>query len=149
MTNFDLHMSRLRNQWPGAYGEERAKVIYAAFKDVSDMVWADAVTEVLSTSRAIPLIPELERAVDSARRREQDRLRAKASNVHSIRRGSSADEMAAKKAMRECMQTIGKIYGGERELELTTEETARREELKRQLDSIPHAKNEIDQGRKS
>lgn len=149
MTNFDLHMNRLRNQWPGAYGEERSKVIYAAFKDVSDTVWADAVTEVLSTSRAIPLVPDLERAVDSARRREQDRLRAKASNVHSIRRGSSADEMAAKKAMQECMQAVGKIFRGEREIDLTHEETQRREELKRQLDSIPHAKNEIDQGRKS
>ena len=72
MTNFDLHMNRLRNQWPGAYGEERSKVIYAAFKDVSGTVWADAVTEVLAICRATPLLPELERAVETARLREKE-----------------------------------------------------------------------------
>ena len=94
MTNFDTHMARLRNQWPGAYGEERTKVIYAAFKDVSDTVWADAVTEVLATCRATPLVTELERAVEHARTREKEVQAARA------RTSGSVDDVMADAAKR-------------------------------------------------
>lgn len=70
--SFEKGMSRLRDQWPTSYGEERTKVIHADFKDVSDMVWTDAVTEVLATCRATPLVTELERAVEAARLREKE-----------------------------------------------------------------------------
>lgn len=70
--NFDAGMNRLRNQWPGAYGEERTNVFWNSFREVSSNVWADAVTEVLAICRATPLLPELERAVETARLREKE-----------------------------------------------------------------------------
>lgn len=82
--NFDHGMNRLRNQWPGAYGEERTNVFWANFKEVSSNVWADAVTEVLAICRATPLLPELERAVETARLREKEVQAARARTSGSV-----------------------------------------------------------------
>ncbi len=70
--NFEAGMNRLRSQWTAGYSEERAKVFWASFRDVSSAVWADAITEVLAVCRAMPLLPELERAVETARLREKE-----------------------------------------------------------------------------
>jgi len=70
---FDRELGRLRNQWPGAYQDERAKVIHKAFATVSDAVFTDAVSDVLATCRAAPLLPELEKAVEVGRLREKDK----------------------------------------------------------------------------
>lgn len=92
--SFEKGMSRLRDQWPTSYGEERTKVIHADFKDVSDMVWTDAVTEVLATCRATPLVTELERAVEHARTREKEVQAARA------RTSGSVDDVMADAAKR-------------------------------------------------
>lgn len=92
--NFDAGMNRLRNQWPGAYGEERTNVFWNSFREVSSNVWADAVTEVLATCRAAPLLPELERAVEHARTREKEVQAARA------RTSGSVDDVMADAAKR-------------------------------------------------
>ncbi len=82
--NFEAGMNRLRSQWTAGYSEERAKVFWASFRDVSSAVWADAITEVLAVCRAMPLLPELERAVEVARLREKEVQAARARTSGSV-----------------------------------------------------------------
>lgn len=69
---FDVALGRLECQWPRSYSAERRELIHGAFKDVSDGVFMDAVTDCLLNCRATPLMPELERAVERARTREKE-----------------------------------------------------------------------------
>lgn len=60
-------MKRLKSQWPSAYSEERMKIFFNAFRDVSNFDFRDAVTYCLSQSKGAPLLPELTEAVAKAR----------------------------------------------------------------------------------
>lgn len=67
-------------QWPNSYGNERKKLIWAAFKEVEDWQFTDAVTECLGSCRAAPLIEDLSKGVESAKRRGYQQELRKAVN---------------------------------------------------------------------
>jgi hypothetical protein len=64
---FETEIKRLKVQWPTAYSEERMKIFFNAFRDVSNFDFRDAVTHCLATCKGAPLLGELTEAIHVAR----------------------------------------------------------------------------------
>jgi hypothetical protein len=80
-SQFELQMQRLKDQWPAAYSAERLKLLWMAFKDVGGMDFQEAVDELLMTQRGAPLLEEISKAVQLAKNRYFERLRAKDASI--------------------------------------------------------------------
>lgn len=68
-SQFKAQIERLCTQWPSAYGGERLKIFWTAFRDADADVFSEAVSYCLATQRAAPLIEEITRAVETAKNR--------------------------------------------------------------------------------
>lgn len=69
LQEFDRQIARLETQWRAAYGQERKSILWNAFRDVPAIDLELAVSECLAYSRAVPLLDELSKAVDTAKSR--------------------------------------------------------------------------------
>jgi len=105
---FEVALKRLDSQWPRSYSDERQKLIYEAFKDVSDSVFKDAITECLMTCRGAPLMPELEKAVEIARGREKEAAlnRNYGGSAYSVLQKASKHTSAHPETVKACMDAL-------------------------------------------
>lgn len=94
-------------QWPNSYGNERKKLLWAAFKDVEDWQFTDAVSEALASCRAAPLIEDLTRGVQQAKDRGFRQSVAKPVNMNEI---LSDAEILNTTADPEFVKTCVKLY---------------------------------------
>jgi|LakMenE01Jun11ns_1017448.scaffolds.fasta_scaffold9846429_2 hypothetical protein len=83
ISTFDQEMKRLLDQWPTAYSEQRRKIFFNTFRNVSNFDFRDAVTYCLGNYRSAPLLPEMMEAVNKSvfirkeqERRDEDQSRA-------------------------------------------------------------------------
>lgn len=115
MTNFffNSQMQRLKSQWPSGYGQERMALIWNAFQGVLDEIFRDAVSELIASSRSCPLIPDLEKAVSFATRRENEvRTQASYGFTSALTEASDNNKTADPEFVKACMQlTQDKLNG--------------------------------------
>jgi hypothetical protein len=113
---FKTHLKRLQGQWPNSYGEERAKIIFHAFKHVSDIDFAEAVTECIANHRAAPLVKELDRELQEVQKRNaSDRIYrglGAAGVGGAISQAAAANKTADKEFVKACMKLWKDYTGG-------------------------------------
>lgn len=80
-SEFEIQMGRLKSQWPTSYSEERMKLLWQAFKDVGGSDFKEAIDDLLMTQRGAPLLEEISKAVQLAKNRYFERLRAKDASI--------------------------------------------------------------------
>lgn len=72
-TLFTEQMKRLAEVYgERAYPKERMTILWNCFRDVTDTVFTDSVTELIGSCRSMPLMKEFEAAVEVARTREKE-----------------------------------------------------------------------------
>lgn len=108
---FDAQIQRLRDQWPSAYGEERIKLFWIALKDVGYQDFKEAIDELLMTQRGAPLLEEISKAVQLAKNRYFERLRAKdASILGMMQQAQEVNTTADPAFVADCMNLLEQYY---------------------------------------
>lgn len=111
LSTFDLEMARLSSQWPNAYGEQRRKIFFNAFRDVANFDFRDAVTHCLATCKGAPLLPELTDAILKAKtnylyQKRIDEAKAKSALDWAYENNTTADPEFVDK----CMKLLDDLY---------------------------------------
>lgn len=111
LSTFDLEMARLSSQWPNAYGEQRRKIFFNAFRDVANFDFRDAVTHCLATCKGAPLLPELTDAIIKAKtnylyQKRIDEAKAKSALDWAYENNTTADPEFVDK----CMKLVDDLY---------------------------------------
>lgn len=110
-SEFENQMTRLKNQWPTAYSEERLKLFWHAFKDVGGLDFKEAIDELLMTQRGAPLLEEISKAVQLAKNRYFERLRAKdASILGMMQQAQEVNTTADPAFVADCMNLLQQYY---------------------------------------
>jgi len=108
---FDAQIQRLRDQWPSAYGEERIKLFWVALKDVGYQDFKEAIDDLLMTQRGAPLLEEISKAVQLAKNRYFERLRAKdASILGMMQQAQEVNTTADPAFVADCMNLLEQYY---------------------------------------
>lgn len=108
---FDAQIQRLRDQWPSAYGEERIKLFWIALKDVGYQDFKEAIDDLLMTQRGAPLLEEISKAVQLAKNRYFERLRAKdASILGMMQQAQEVNTTADPAFVADCMNLLEQYY---------------------------------------
>jgi len=108
---FDAQIQRLRDQWPSAYGEERIKLFWVALKDVGYQDFKEAIDDLLMTQRGAPLLEEISKAVQLAKNRYFERLRAKdASILGMMQQAQEVNTTADPAFVADCMNLLQQYY---------------------------------------
>ena len=72
---FELEMNRLKKQWPSTYSAERLGLLFKAYRSTPDSIFERAVTKLLLTQRAAPLIEAFEKAIREAHNEHAEEIR--------------------------------------------------------------------------
>jgi hypothetical protein len=108
---FNDQIKRLKSQWPNAYGDERIKILWAAFKDVANYDFRDAVTHCLGTAKSAPLVPELEKAVLIARNNYYAKQRMEEANVlGALEQVADNNTTADPEFVDKCLKLLDDLY---------------------------------------
>jgi len=108
---FNDQVKRLRTQWPHAYGEERIKILWAAFKDVSNYDFRDAVSYCLGNSKSAPLVLELEKAIQVARNNYYSQKRLEeASTMGALLEAADNNKTADPEFVDRCLKLLDDLY---------------------------------------
>jgi len=108
---FNDQIKRLKTQWPHAYGEERIKILWAAFKDVANFDFRDAVTHCLGSSKSAPLVLELEKAVQIARNNYYSSKRLEEANVMgALESAADNNTTADPEFVDRCLKLLDDLY---------------------------------------
>ena len=108
---FETQMNRLKNQWPSAYSEERLKLFWHAFKDVGGLDFKEAIDEILMNQRAAPLVDEISKAVQLAKNRYFERMRAKDASILSMmHQAAEVNDTADPAFVADCINLLDQYY---------------------------------------
>lgn len=108
---FDVQMLRLKDQWPSSYSDERMKLMWQAFKDVGYQDFKEAVDDLLMTQRGAPLLDEISKAVQQAKNRYFERLRAKdASILGMMQQAQEVNTTADPAFVADCVNLLEQYY---------------------------------------
>lgn len=108
---FDVQMLRLKDQWPSSYSDERMKLMYQVFKDVGYQDFKEAIDDLLMTQRGAPLVDEITKAVQLAKNRYFERLRAKdASILGMMQQAQEVNTTADPAFVADCMNLLEQYY---------------------------------------
>lgn len=108
---FETEMKRLKSQWPNSYSDERMKIFFNAFRDVSNSDFREAVTHCLATYKSAPLLRELTEGVISAKNNYLQKKRieeATAKNIlsYAYEKNTTAD----REFVDNCMKLFDDLY---------------------------------------
>jgi len=110
-STFNDQIKRLRTQWPHAYGEERIKILWAAFKDVSNFDFRDAVSYCLGSAKSAPLVLDLEKAVQIAKNNYYSSKRLEEANIMgAMEYASENNKTADPEFVDRCLKLLDDLY---------------------------------------
>jgi len=107
---FEAQMARLKNQWPTSYSDERLMLLWQAFKDVGGQDFKEAVDEILMTQRSAPLLDEISKAVNLAKKRFYERQQAKdASIMGMMHQAAEVNDTADPAFVEDCLNLLDQL----------------------------------------
>lgn len=110
-SQFEAQMLRLKNQWPTAYSDERLSLLWQVFKDVGGLDFQEAIDDLLMTQRGAPLLEEISKAVQLAKNRYFERLRAKdASILNMLHDAAEINTTADPAFVQDCLSLLDQLY---------------------------------------
>ena len=110
-SQFELQMQRLKDQWPAAYSNERLKLLWMAFKDIGGMDFQEAVDELLMTQRGAPLLEEISKAVQLAKNRYFERMKAKDASILQMMHDAAEVNTTADPAfVQDCLNLLDQFH---------------------------------------
>lgn len=110
-SQFEAQMLRLKNQWPTAYSDERLSLLWQVFKDVGGLDFQEAIDDLLMTQRGAPLLDEISKAVQQAKNRYFERLRAKdASILGMMQQAQEVNTTADPAFVADCINLLEQYY---------------------------------------
>lgn len=110
-SHFNTQMQRLQVQWPNAYSEERLVLFWQVFRDVGNLDFKEAIDELLMTQRGAPLLDEITKAVQLAKNRYFERVRAKdASILGMMQQAQEVNTTADPAFVQDCINLLDQYY---------------------------------------
>lgn len=110
--HYNTQIERLETQWPNSYGEERKAILWVAFKDTSNAVFAEAVSECIASHRAAPLLPDLSKAVEIAKTRENSYRGGAGSVWGVVQQAAKQNKSASPEFVKACTKLLREKLDG-------------------------------------
>lgn len=113
---FETEIKRLKDQWPTAYGIEKQKILFNAFRNAHPMDFHDAVSYCLVNFRGAPLLGELTEALIKMKTHRKERERYDNSNrdrdgiLAALQGASEVNKSADPEFVLKCMKAISDLH---------------------------------------